>query len=111
MTAEQALNALEHALDHERSALIASDADALMQANEAKLAALRQLEAMNAEEQWYPQLKKLMERNRANGVLLARRQREMRWALRHLGRSDSNNSYGADGRVSIGAQGRSFGQA
>lgn len=109
MSPEQALSALDQALDSERSALITSDAETLMNANEAKLAALRQLEALHPEPQWHDQIRRLMERNRANGVLLARRQREVRWALRHLGRSDNQASYSQDGKVSYATHGRSFG--
>ena len=109
MNPEQALAALDQALDRERSALITSDAEALMEANQAKLGALRQLEVLHPEPQWHAQIRRLMERNQANGVLLARRQREVRWALRHLGRSDSQANYSADGKVNYATHGRSFG--
>ena len=109
MSPEQALTALDRALDNERSALITSDAETLMEANQAKLAALRQLEALQPEPEWHDQIRRLMERNRSNGVLLARRQREVRWALRHLGRSDTQAGYGTDGKLSFASKARSFG--
>jgi flagellar biosynthesis/type III secretory pathway chaperone len=36
----------------------------------------------------------------ANGILLARRRREVNWALRHLGRAESSGAYDAQGQTS-----------
>ena len=44
-------------------------------------------------------LQELAERNRANGVLLARRRREVNWALRQLGRSEASSAYDAKGQA------------
>ena len=51
------------------------------------------------------QLQELAERNRANGVLLSRRRREVNWALRQLYRTEDASAYDAKGQshtVSIG---------
>ena len=37
--------------------------------------------------------------NRSNGALLARRRREVNWALRHLGRAESAPAYDAQGQA------------
>ena len=37
--------------------------------------------------------------NHANGILLARRRREVNWALRHLGRTESSGAYDAQGQT------------
>lgn len=108
MTAE-AMDALAAALEAESRALIDNDADRLLSANDAKLVALRQLQ-LGAGAGVSPQrLHELMERNRANGVLLARRQRQVRWALRHLGRVDGQQNYGANGRVATYTERRALG--
>lgn len=108
MTA-QAIEALADALDAERSALVTNDAEALMRANSAKIAALNVLENAAPPPESHARLRELMERNRANGALLARRQREVRWALRHLGRSEVQSDYSRDGRLSSQVRGRALG--
>lgn len=104
-----ALDALAAALDAERDALINNDATQLLAANDAKLTALRQIERADSVPQDTERLRELMERNRSNGVLLAQRQRQVRWALRHLGRLDSHSRYQADGRVAGATQRRALG--
>jgi len=44
------------------------------------------------------QLQELAERNRANGVLLSRRRREVNWALRQMGRTEESSAYDAKGQ-------------
>ena len=63
-----------------------------------KISALRELEAFPDGELSGP-LAELAEFNRANGALLARRRREVNWALRHLGRMESAPAYDASGRA------------
>jgi len=92
-----ALEQLQQALADERQALIAHDAQALIIATECKLDALQKLEAHPPIEQ-ARYLRELADRNHANGLLLARRRREIDWALRYLGRSDSN-AYNANGQA------------
>lgn len=106
--AVDALDALEQALGEERRALLDNDADALMRSTQAKILALRQAEAAprasDAE-----RLTALAELNRANGILLSRRRREVSWALRHLGRVESAGVYDAGGRAGLRPQSRTLG--
>lgn len=93
------LQRLSDALDVERQALVEHDVHALIRATGDKLDALRALEATlpvgDGE-----RLQELAERNRANGVLLSRRRREVNWALRQLGRSEDASAYDAKGQSS-----------
>lgn len=94
-----ALQRLSDALAGERRALLEHDVEGLIQATQAKLEALRELERDVPRGQ-QARLRELAEANRANGVLLARRRREVNWALRHLGRSESAPAYDANGQSS-----------
>jgi hypothetical protein len=91
------LQCLSDALADERRALLEHDVEGLMQAVQRKLEALRELEAHVPQGQ-QQRLRELAEANRANGALLARRRREVNWALRHLGRSESAPAYDANGQ-------------
>lgn len=91
------LQRLSDALAGERRALLEHDVEGLMQAVQAKLDALRELETAVPQGQ-QQRLRELAEFNRANGALLARRRREVNWALRHLGRSESAPAYDANGQ-------------
>lgn len=93
------LERLSEALDVERQALVEHDVQALIRATGAKLEALRALEAVPPVEEM-ERLQELAERNRANGVLLSRRRREVNWALRQLGRSEESSAYDAKGQSS-----------
>ena len=95
---QASLDRLASALADEREALIAHDVDALMRSTRDKIVALRELEAFPDGELSGP-LAELAEFNRANGALLARRRREVNWALRHLGRLESAPAYDASGRA------------
>ena len=92
------LQQLSDALDGERQALVEHDLQALVAATSLKLEALRILEARPPLEH-AERLRELAERNHANGVLLARRRREVNWALRQLGRSENAPSYDAKGQA------------
>ncbi|MEN5060083.1 flagellar protein FlgN [Luteimonas sp. TWI1416] len=96
--AQDSLARLASALADEREALICHDVGALMRSTQDKIVALRELERCPADELAGP-LAELSELNRANGALLARRRREVNWALRHLGRSESLPGYDAQGRA------------
>ncbi|WP_058834624.1 flagella protein [Luteimonas abyssi] len=96
--AQARLDRLAIALADEREALIGHDVEALMRSTGEKLAALRELERHPSSELAGP-LGELAELNRANGALLARRRREVNWALRHLGRVESTPAYDAHGRT------------
>jgi len=104
---EPPLQRLSDALDAEREALVAHDVHALIKATGAKLEALRTLEA-------HPPvgeadvLQALAERNRANGVLLARRRREVNWSLRQLGRNEDAPAYDSRGQAHQPTSGRSL---
>lgn len=93
------LEALELALHAERRALLEHDADALLSSTAAKLAALRQTETLPPDAVPAERLLALRDFNQANGVLLARRRREVGWALRHLGRVESSGVYDATGQT------------
>ena len=98
------LQRLAQALDVERQALVEHDVHALIRATGAKLEALRALEGAPPVGEG-EQLQELAERNRANGVLLSRRRREVNWALRQLGRTEDASAYDVKGQshtVSIG---------
>ncbi len=91
---------LAKALADEREALLGGDAASLLRATHEKLAALRELEA-GLDPAMAGQLAELAELNRANGALLARRRRELNWALRHMGRTESTPGYNASGGMAL----------
>ncbi len=93
-----ALDRLAAALADERRALLDHDVDLLMRSTGEKLAALRELEGAVPQDQ-AARLAELAEANRRNGALLARRRREVNWALRHLGRAESAPAYDAHGQA------------
>ncbi len=92
------LQRLAQALDVERQALVDHDVHALIRATGAKLEALRALEGTPPLGEG-DHLQELAERNRANGVLLSRRRREVNWALRQLGRAEDASAYDAKGQA------------
>ena len=104
------LQRLSAALEEERRAIVEHDVDALMRSTQEKLDALRALEAAAAgfgfPEDLQVRLAELAELNHANGILLARRRREVNWALRHLGRTESHGAYDAQGQTSTAAASR-----
>lgn len=104
-----ALDCLEHALQAERAALLAHDVDALLSSTAAKLSALRRVESLPLAGDAPARVSALSELNRANSVLLARRRREVSWALRHLGRVDSTGVYDAGGQSGARPQVRCLG--
>lgn len=103
------LDALEQALHAERKALLNHDVDALLESTQAKLVALQQVEARPLSTEVTVRVTALSELNRDNSVLLARRRREVTWALRHLGRLESVSVYDAGGQSSARPQVRSLG--
>ena len=107
--AGEALDALERALEDERRALLDNDAEALMQSTQAKLVALRRAETLPPGHADALRVTALAELNRANGILLARRRREVTWALRHLGRVESSGVYDAGGQAGVRPQSRCLG--
>jgi flagellar biosynthesis/type III secretory pathway chaperone len=92
-----ALDRLAHALAEERRALLDHDVELLVRSTHDKLAALRELESALPDGS-AQRLAELAEANRSNGALLARRRREVNWALRHLGRAESAPEYDAQGQ-------------
>jgi len=95
---DAALDRLAAALADERRALLDHDVELLMRSTAEKLAALRELEEALPQGQ-AERLAELAEANRRNGALLARRRREVNWALRHLGRAESAPAYDAHGQT------------
>lgn len=93
------LDRLAQALADERQALLDNDINALMRSTQEKIAALKMLESGITEDR-EGRLAELVEINRANGALLARRRREVNWALRHMGRTESASGYDARGQAS-----------
>lgn len=94
------LGALEQALQAERQALIDNDVQALLASTTAKVRAVRDAEAAPADPAAADRVSALRGLNQANNVLLARRRREVDWALRHLGRTESGGTYTAAGVTS-----------
>ena len=107
--ADSALDALERALEAERRALLEHDVDALLASTADKLGALRRAEAAGPDPAAAGRLAALRAMNQANGVLLARRRREVGWALRHIGRLESAGTYDARGYQGARPQARSLG--
>lgn len=105
----EALDALERALQDERQALLDNDADALLRSTQAKITALRRAETLQPGHADALRVSALSELNRSNGILLARRRREVTWALRHLGRVESSGVYDAGGQAGIRPQSRCLG--
>ncbi|KAF1685575.1 flagellar protein FlgN [Pseudoxanthomonas broegbernensis] len=96
-TSDAALDRLAAALAEERRALLDHDIELLVRSTQEKLAALRELET-DLPDGLAERLVELAENNRSNGALLARRRREVNWALRHLGRAESAPEYDAQGQ-------------
>lgn len=103
------LDVLEEALHAERRALLEHDVEALLRSTQDKLGALRQAEALPPGSCAPERVRALSEFNRANGVLLARRRREVAWALRHLGRLEVGGVYDARGQSGVRPQARCLG--
>lgn len=103
------LEALEQALGAERRALLAHDIDGLLSSTAAKLVALRRTEALPPEPAIVTRVTHLRALNQANSVLLARRRREISWALRHIGRVESTGMYNASGQPDARPQARCLG--
>lgn len=108
-TAVHPLDALEQALNAERQALLDRDAERLLDSTQAKLRALRSIEALALDDDAPARVLALSELNQANAALLSRRRRELNWALRHLGMTEGANVYDAAGRVGMRPQLRSLG--
>lgn len=103
------LDLLEQALQGERRALLEHDIDALVRSTADKLRALRAVEAVAPSAESHRRVFELSELNRANGALLARRRREVTWALRQLGRTENALAYDARGRTGGTIQARALG--
>ena len=103
------LDALEAALAAERRALLDNDAEALFRSTADKVAALRRAESMQPDPALAERVAALRAANHDNAILLARRRREVAWALRHLGRMESTPVYTAAGHASAVPQARALG--
>ena len=98
VASDEALDRLAAALADERRALLEHDIELLVRSTRDKLESLRHLEA-DLPSGRGERLAELAEANRSNGALLARRRREVNWALRHLGRAESAPAYDAQGQA------------
>jgi hypothetical protein len=108
--APNSLDVLQAALEAERAALLGHDVQALVGATERKLTALRALETAAPPLDAFERIAALAELNKANGALLAKRRREVTWALRHLGRIEQTpGGYDARGAVGANLSGRAYG--
>lgn len=105
--AQASIARLAAALAAEREALLGHDVEALLRSTQDKIVALRELETCSASDV-AGTLESLSELNRANGALLARRRREVNWALRHLGRVESAPGYDALGRTDVACHSRAL---
>ncbi len=96
-----ALQSLVQAIEGERAALVALDGVALVQAGEAKLAALDRVNACLQESprtvEAETALRKAYELHQANADLLLRRRQETSWLLKMLGAVDAAAAYDASG--------------
>jgi hypothetical protein len=97
----EALQILLKAIEGERSALVALDGVALVQAGEAKLAALDRISACLRDtppgDEAESALRKAYELHQANADLLLRRRQETSWLLKMLGAVDPAAAYDASG--------------
>lgn len=96
-----ALQSLMQAIEGERAALVALDGAALVQAGEAKLAALDRVGACLQEGPPSGEseivLRRAYELHQANADLLLRRRQETAWLLKMLGAVDPASAYDASG--------------
>jgi len=92
-----ALEQLAGALAEERAALLERDVQRLAHSSQSKRAALQALES-NPPDERDERLPELIEANRFNGALLARRRHEVEATLRHLGGDDNIPAYDAHGQ-------------
>jgi hypothetical protein len=104
------LDAFAAALDAERSALLARDAEALRAACVAKNDCLRRLAQVDAGH-FAPgphaeRLRALAELNRANGELIVNRRRDVEWTLARLGRGGPAPAYDPNGMIGTATGGR-----
>lgn len=106
-----ALSALEGALRREREALVVNDVEGLLVASQAKLDALRRLEADPPSAEFANRMSMLADLNRENGHLLSRRRRVVDWTLRQLGRQPQPALYDPQGSVKAQANSRVLGAA
>lgn len=109
IAAPDALTDLEHALNDERRALLEHDVEALLRSTQAKLCAVRALQGVPPGVAERKRVNALNELNQANHVLLARRRREVNWALRHIGRAEAAPVYDASGQPGARPQARCLG--
>ena len=100
VASDEALDRLAAALADERRALLEHDIELLVRSTRDKLESLRHLEA-DLPSGRGERLAELAEANRSNGALLARRRREVSWALRQLGRSEASSAYDAKGQAHL----------
>ena len=98
------LRAVKATLESEREALIANDAERIVECSETKLKHMRRLNDLPAQgvdvlSGFTPDLRALAELNVANGALIARRRQETVWTLRQLGLYERDGGYDAYGSM------------
>jgi len=90
------LEQLATALEEERRALLERDVQRLTDSSQRKREALQVL-ASDPPDERDERLPELIEANRLNGALLARRRHEVESTLRHLGGGENTPAYDAHG--------------
>jgi hypothetical protein len=98
------LRAVKTTLESEREALIANDAERIVECSETKMKHMRRLNDLPAQgvdvlSGFTPDLRALAELNIANGALIARRRQETVWTLRQLGLYEREGGYDAYGSM------------
>ena len=98
------LRAVKATLESEREALIANDAERIVECSETKMKHMRRLNDLPAQgvdvlSGFAPDLRALAELNVANGALIARRRQETVWTLRQLGLYERDGGYDAYGSM------------
>jgi hypothetical protein len=110
---ETLLDEFGESLISEREAVLAGDVAALGHASVKKRNVLDRISQINQSE-WtstasQSRLSSLVELNRDNGELIARRARHVEWALSRLGRQIPSPEYGPNGRIEESPRSRAFG--
>lgn len=110
---ETLLDEFGEALIHEREAVLAGDVAALGHASHKKRTLLDRITELG-QDCWSlgavrSRLNSLVELNRDNGELIARRARHIEWTLSRLGRQMQSPDYGPDGRIEEAPRSRVFG--
>lgn len=109
MDGQHPFDAFEQALNDERKALLAHDADGLLGACQAKLDALQLIEATDLRPEHLERFAAIKALNQSNSALLTRCRRGVLETLKSLGLADGAGTYRADGSRHVKQSLRYFG--